>query len=190
MPATVIDPRTALVVIDLQKGILGAPSIHPIADIVARTASLVKAFRARSLPVVFVTVAYAADGGDRLKLRTEVGGRLPTPPAADFADLVPELGASPTDIRVVKRNWGAFHGTDLDLQLRRRQITGIVLTGVATSIGVDTTARAAYEHGYNLTFATDAMTDLDATAHEVTLTKIFPRLGETDSTEKILGLLG
>lgn len=189
MPATALDPRTALVVIDLQKGILGVPSIHPVADVVARTALLVRAFHARGLPVIFVTVSYAADGGDQLKLRTEVPGRMRTPPASDFAELVPELGASSTDIRVVKRNWGAFHGTDLDLQLRRRQVTGIVLTGVATSIGVDTTARGAHEHGYNLTFATDAMTDLDASAHEVALTKIFPRLGETDTTERILALL-
>lgn len=189
MPVTALDPRTALVVIDLQKGIMGVPSIHPIAGVVEKTARLAEAFRAKSLPVVFVTVCFAPDGADQLKLRTEQPGRMKMPPPPDFAELVPELGAKPDDVRVVKRNWGAFYGNDLDLQLRRRHITGIVLTGVATSIGVESTARAAHEHGYNVTFAVDAMTDLDATPHEISLTRIFPRLGETDTTEKILSML-
>src|SRR5204863_3770796 len=96
--------------------------------------------------------------------------------------VVAELAGHPGDITVTKRNWGAFHGTDLDVQLRRRGITQIVLTGVATSIGVESTARAAYEHGYNVTLATDAMTDLAAESHEHSLTRIFPRLGESGTT--------
>ena len=90
---------------------------------------------------------------------------------------------------VTKRNWGAFYGTDLDLQLRRRGITQIVLTGVATSIGVESTARAAYEHGYHVTLATDAITDLSLEAHQNSVERIFPRLGETGSTAEIIELL-
>ncbi|MBI0384557.1 isochorismatase family protein, partial [Streptomyces albiflaviniger] len=94
------------------------------------------------------------------------------------------------DIVVTKHTWGAFHGTDLDLQLRRRGATQVVLGGIATSIGVESTARAAYAHGYHVTLATDAMTDMDADAHRNSVEKIFPRLGETDSTDAIIGLLG
>ncbi|HLK39906.1 MAG TPA: isochorismatase family protein, partial [Polyangiaceae bacterium] len=110
--------------------------------------------------------------------------------APDFAELVRELGAQSSDLRITKRQPNAFYGTELDLQLRRRRVTGIVLSGVSTSVGVDGTARAAQEHGYNVTFAADAMTDRDPVAHEFILSKVLPRLGEVDSTEAILALLG
>ncbi|HEX4406622.1 MAG TPA: isochorismatase family protein [Polyangia bacterium] len=187
MPATALDPKTALVVIDLQKGISGYPTVHPFADVVANTRRLAEAFRRAQLPVVLVNVSFAADEGDRFRGRTEIQARAF--PAPDFADLVPELGAQPSDLRITKHQPSAFYGTDLDLQLRRRRVTGVVLTGVATSIGVDTTARAAHEHAYNVTFASDAMTDVDPASHEHALKKIFPRLGEIDTTERILALL-
>ncbi|TDW81621.1 nicotinamidase-related amidase [Kribbella pratensis] len=192
MPVTTLDPKTALVVIDLQNAVAllpGAP--HSTADVIGKTVELADAFRKHDLPVVLVRVSFAADGGDRLPGRTEQPARSGggTPPAG--ADqIVDQLAGNAEDIVVTKRNWGAFHGTDLDVQLRRRGITQIVLTGVATSIGVESTARAAYEHGYHVTLATDAMTDLSASAHENSLNWIFPRLGETGSTAEILALLG
>ncbi|TCC34262.1 isochorismatase family protein [Kribbella speibonae] len=192
MPVTTLDPKTALVVIDLQNGVAvlpGAP--HPTADVIGRTVELADAFRKHDLPVVLVRVSFAADGADRLTGRTEQsprsGGGTP-PPGAD--QIVDQLAGHAEDIVVTKRNWGAFHGTDLDVHLRRRGITQIVLTGVATSIGVESTARAAYEHGYHVTLATDAMTDLNPSAHENSLHWVFPRLGETGSTAEILALLG
>ncbi|RZT13459.1 nicotinamidase-related amidase [Kribbella sp. VKM Ac-2569] len=192
MPVTTLDPKTALVVIDLQNGVAvlpGAP--HPTSDVISKTVELADAFRKHDLPVVLVRVSFAADGADRLTGRTEQPARSGggTPPAG--ADqIVDQLAGHAEDIVVTKRNWGAFHGTDLDVHLRRRGITQIVLTGVATSIGVESTARAAYEHGYHVTLATDAMTDLNASAHENSLNWIFPRLGETGSTAEILALLG
>jgi len=95
----------------------------------------------------------------------------------------------PTDVVITKRQPGAFHGTDLDLQLRRRGSTGIVLCGVATSLGVESTARAAYDHGYNVTFAVDAMTDFNPAAHQHSVEVVFPRFGEVDTTERIRELL-
>jgi nicotinamidase-related amidase len=185
MPATSLDPKTALVVIDLQRGIAKLPTIHPFADVLSNALRLVDAFRAAKLPVVLVNVRFSADGGDALRLRVESPPRmLPTTP--ELCDLVPELGPKPGDILVTKRQWSAFYGTDLDLQLRRRGMTGIVLAGVSTSIGVDTTARGAYERGYNVTFASDAMTDADPQAHDLAMKKIFPRMGEIDTTEAIL----
>ncbi|MFF8790943.1 isochorismatase family protein [Streptomyces sp. NPDC015125] len=184
MPATTLDTTTALVLIDLQKGIAGLPGAPvPSTEVVERGARLAAAFRARGLPVVLVNVTGGAPG------RTESARPAASPPA-DWAELVPELDRQPGDIIVTKQQWGAFHGTNLDLELRRRGVTQVVLAGIATSIGVESTARAAHEHGYHVTLATDAMTDLDADAHRNSLEKIFPRLGETDTTEALLELLG
>jgi nicotinamidase-related amidase len=188
MPATAIDPRTALVVIDLQRGLSSYPTIHPFADVVSNTRRLVDAFRRAELPVVLVTVTFSPDGGDRLRSRTETPART-MPMGPDFAQLVPELEPKPGDILITKRQPSAFYGTELDLQLRRRLVTGIVLTGVSTSNGVDATARGAHERAYNVTFASDAITDMDPVAHDFVMKKIFPRLGEIDSTQAVLALL-
>lgn len=183
MSATTLDPKTALVVVDLQKGITGLPTAHPSADVVAHAATLADAFRAKGLPVVLVRVTGGAPG------RTEGPARSGRP-AADWADIVPELGPREGDIVVTKLTWGAFYGTDLDLQLRRRGVTQVVVAGIATSIGVESTARSAYEHGYHVTVATDAVTDMSAEAHDNSVERIFPRLGETDTSDAIIKLLG
>ena len=190
MALTTLDPRTALVVIDLQGGIDGAPT-QPYSgpEVVARSVELADAFRAADLPVVLVRVTFAADGADAIPGRTEQqragGGARPE----GWDVIVDDLAGHPADIQITKRNWGAFHGTDLDVQLRRRGVTQIVLTGIATSIGVESTARAAHEHGYHVTLATDAMSDLDAVSHAHSIERIFPRLGETGTSAEVLELL-
>ncbi|MCX5142647.1 MULTISPECIES: isochorismatase family protein [unclassified Streptomyces] len=183
MSVTTLDPKTALVVVDLQKGIVGLPTAHPAADVIAHAATLADAFRAKGLPVVLVRVTGGAPG------RTE-GPARSGQPAADWAEIVPELGPQEGDIVVTKQQWGAFYGTDLDLQLRRRGITQVVVAGIATSIGVESTARSAHEHGYHVTVATDAVTDMGAEAHDNSVGRIFPRLGETGTTDEIVKLLG
>lgn len=190
MAVTTIDPRTALVVIDLQHGIVGNPGVapHPAAEVVERSARLADAFRGHGLPVVLVRVTAAADGSDAVSGRTDGASRGRSFPEG-WDVIVDDLAGHPEDITVTKRNWGAFYGTDLDLQLRRRGITQIVLTGIATSIGVESSARAAHEHGYHVTLATDAMTDLDAETHRNSVERIFPRLGETGTTDEILEVL-
>ncbi|MCX5053775.1 MULTISPECIES: hydrolase [unclassified Streptomyces] len=189
MTVTALDPRTALVVIDLQAGIVGAPTQpYTGAEVVTRTAELADAFRARGLPVVLVRVSFAADGSDAVPGRTQAAGRGGTLPEG-WDVIVPELAGHPGDITVTKRNWGAFHGTGLDVRLRRRGVTQIVLTGIATSIGVESTARAAHEHGYHVTLATDAMSDMSSEAHDNSIERIFPRLGEPGTTAEILELL-
>ncbi|MER5953224.1 hydrolase [Streptomyces sp. NPDC001893] len=189
MALTTLDERTALVVIDLQKGIVGAPTTpYTGAEVVARSVELADAFRSHGLPVVLVRVSAAADGADVVPGRNETQGRTGARPEG-WDVIVDELSGHPEDITVAKRNWGAFFGTDLDLQLRRRGITQVVMTGVATSIGVESSARAAHEHGYHVTLATDAMTDLDVEAHRNSIERIFPRLGETGTTEEIAALL-
>jgi nicotinamidase-related amidase len=180
---TALDPNTALIVIDLQKGIVGLPAVHPISGVLASAAALTAAFRRRGLPVVLVNATGVAPG------RTERSRSLEGMPA-DWADLVPELNAQPDDLLVTKRTWGAFTNTDLEARLKAFGVTQLVLAGVATSIGVESTARHAYELGFNVTLALDAMTDLSLEAHDNTITRIFPRLGETGPTQEIIDLLG
>lgn len=190
MALTTLDERTALVVIDLQNGIAARPTQpYPADDVVARSARLADAFRAKGLPVVLVRVATAPDGADGAHGRTELHRRPTGEHPAGFSDIVPALAGHDGDLVVTKRNWGAFFGTELDVILRRRGVTQIVLTGIATSIGVESTARQAFERNYNVTLATDAMSDLTPDGHAGSVERIFPRLGETGTTDEVLALL-
>ena len=182
MPLTTLDTTAALIAIDLQKGIVGLAVVHPVGGIVARTAQLARAFRERGLPVVLVNVTAAAPG------RTDAGPRNFSFPD-DWTELVPELEQQPDDIVVSKQRVGAFIGTSLDRTLRERGVTQVFLTGVATSGGVEATARSAHDAGYHVVLVVDAMTDRDADAHRYSVEKTFPRLGETDTTDNVLKLL-
>jgi nicotinamidase-related amidase len=184
MTLSTLDPTTALIVIDLQKGIAGGglPLVHPIDDVVQRTRELVDAFRAHALPVALVNVAGGAPG------RTEQPPRQMTLPP-DWTDFIPEISPQPGDIVVTKRTWGAFASTDLEAQLRARGVTQVVLAGVATGTGVESTARQAYEQGSHVTLAIDAMTDMRAEAHDYSLHQVFPRLGERGTSAEIIDLL-
>jgi nicotinamidase-related amidase len=183
MPLTALDPTTALIVIDLQKGIVDGHFIHPIGEIIDRTRALIDVFRAKKLPVVLVNVAGRAPG------RTEQGPRSSLTFAEGWTDFLPELNRQPSDIAVTKRSWGAFATTDLEGRLKARGVTQVVVTGVVTSAGVEATARQAYEQGFNVTLALDAMTDIREEAHEYSIRNVFPRLGETGSTQEIISLL-
>ena len=187
MPAT-LDPETALILIDLQHGITALPTVDPSDQIVARGAQLAGAFRAHKKLVVATRVAFSPDGGDVIKTRTAANGACPKP-APDYADLHTELNLGDGDISVTKRGWNAFYGTELDLELRRRKITGIVLAGISTSIGVESAARAANERGYELTIVTDAVTDTSERAHLNSLEAIFPHIAELATTKEVLTAL-
>jgi nicotinamidase-related amidase len=188
MAAITIDQRSALVLIDLQKGILALPTLLGQDHIKDRARRLAVAFRAHTLPVVRVKLAFSADGGDLPPGRALIPGPQSAPPAA-YSEFPEDFPPHPGDIVLVKRHWGAFTGTELDLQLRRRGVTQIVLAGISTSMGVESTARSAWEHSYNLIFVEDAITDTDAASHAHTFTKIFPRLGEIATTEQFVGTL-
>ena len=186
-----LDPRsTALVVVDLQKGIVARPAApHAAADVIARAAALARACRARGALVVLVRVAFDARLRDRLA--SPADEPMPaTPPPADWADLVPEMEPGPDDVVVTKRQWGAFYGTDLDLQLRRRGIRTLLLTGIATNFGVESTARDAWERAFHLVFVEDAMTSFDAAMHRFPVERIFPRLGRVRASAEVLAALG
>ena len=185
-----LDPRTtALVLIDLQKGIAARQTApHAAAEVIARAAKLADRFRDRRSPVVLVRVAYSADGGDRLQQPVDAQPWSGAP-APDFSELVPAVGPRDGDLVVTKRNWGAFYGTDLDLHLRRRGVRTIVLGGIATNFGVESTARDAWERNYALVLVEDAMSAMAAEAHQFAVQNIFPRLGLVRSTDDVLRAL-
>jgi nicotinamidase-related amidase len=182
---------TALVVIDLQRGIVGrTPAPHSGADVVARAAALARAMRAAGGTVVWVRVTPSPDDRDALMPATDVPAVTPAKRPDDWAELMPELDRQPQDLVITKRQWGAFYGTELDLQLRRRGVRTIVLCGITTNIGVESTARDAYERGYHQIFVEDATSARTAEEHEFTMRIDFPRMGRVRSTVQVLRALG
>jgi nicotinamidase-related amidase len=182
MALTTLDTKTALILIDLQKGIVSLPTAHSTADVIKHAGALAEAFRSHHLPVVLVNVAGGAPG------RTEQPRRNGDFPAG-WTDIIPELNQKPQDHTVTKRTWGAFTNTDLEQHLKALGVTQVVIAGVSTSVGAESTAREAYALGFNVTLATDAMTDMNADAHHNSVTRIFPKLGETGTTQEIIDLL-
>jgi nicotinamidase-related amidase len=183
MALTQLDKITALIVIDLQKGIVALPTAHPIEPIIERAGLLAETFRRNHLPVVLVNVTDGAPGRTE---RTRNWGTLP----ADWAELVAGLHVQPSDHLVTKRTGGAFTNTGLEAHLKLLGVTQVVIVGVSTSFGVESTARQAHELGFNVTVAVDAMTDTDLEAHHNSVTRLFPRISETGTTQEVIDLLG
>lgn len=186
-----LDPATtALVLIDLQKGIVSRDTKpHASKDVVARCSELAARFRSSGRPVVLVHVAFSEDDGDRLKPPADGAPPVTLPIPREFSELVPDVNQSPGDIDIVKKQWGAFYGTQLDLQLRRRGIRTIVIGGIATNFGVESTARDAWERDYALVFVEDAMASFSEEWHRFSVDNIFPRLGRIRSTAEVLASL-
>lgn len=182
MALTTLDSKTALIVVDLQKGISSYPTLIPANEVAKRASTLIQTFRLHHLPIVLVNVAGRASGRTE---QTRTGSSF----SADFADFLPELNQQPHDYVVTKKTWGAFTNTDLEAHLKSLGITQVVILGIATSVGVESTARQAYEFGYNVTLAIDAMTDMTEEAHQYAIAKIFPKLGETGTTQEIIEIL-
>jgi nicotinamidase-related amidase len=181
---TALDKNTALVLIDLQNGIVQTAKEKGSAKVVENAAKLVSAFRKAGLPIVAVNVNPA--GAKWVNARRDGASPARTPMSAELLEIAPELGAQPGDIFITKHTWSAFYETPLHDELQQRGVTGIVIAGISTSIGVEGTARAASERGYNITFAKDAMTDMFPEAHENSIKYIFPRMGEVDDTDRIV----
>lgn len=194
---TTLDKNTALVQIDMQRGIVSGDKAHPTQPIIDNIAKLQTAFRQAGLPIVIVHVEPIGSPAsvvrsERNQFPKDAAGQqqqLAQMQANHFFDIVEPLTPQPGDITITKETWNAFFNTPLHAELQQRGVTGIVLCGISTSIGIEGTARSANEYGYNLTFATDAMTDLVAEAHEVSLKYIFPRIGELGSTDEIIATL-
>lgn len=182
-----IEPKaTAVVVIDLQKGITAMPTAPHRADkVIANAALIIDKARDAGMPVFLVHVTPTSDFKDALHPVAEnamVFSHLPD----DWAEYVPELNVQPSDIQITKRQWGAFYGTELDLQLRRRGIKTLLLCGISTNIGVESTARDAYERGYNQVFVEDAMAARSDAEHNFPIQTVFQKMGLVKSTGEVL----
>lgn len=180
MPFTTFDAHTALIVIDLQKGIAALPREELARPAIANAVRMIDAFRKLNQPVVLVNVVGGAPGRTDKK---SSGDR-----SADWAELLPDLGSAPGDIHITKKTWGAFTGTGLDARLRDLGVTGVVVCGIATSKGVESTARFAHELGYNVALPIDAMTDSDPEAHRRSVELTFPSIAETGTTDELISL--
>ncbi len=187
MPLELDASTTALVVIDLQNGIASRPGLgpHSAADVASRAKQLADALRARGGTVIWVHVL--------LNEIMRATADAPQPATAELPAIASEfiagLGIQPADAIIAKRQWGAFYGTNLEQTLDRRGIATIVMAGIATNLGVESTARAAFDAGYALVFAEDAMTTMGAEWHEFPVKNIFPRMGLVRGTEEILAAL-
>ncbi|EMK6669211.1 isochorismatase family protein [Vibrio fluvialis] len=182
MAITQLDKTTALIVIDLQCGIVALPPQHTVPGVIEQANRLIDVFHQQQRPVVLVNVAGGAPGRTDQKI-----GSHSVPD--NWATLVDELHRQDDDILITKRTWGAFMHTDLHQQLQALGVTQVVIVGIATSIGVESTARQAFELGYHVTLCTDAMTDLNLDNHQNAINAIFPRLAETGTTQDVLALL-
>jgi len=183
MPFSAVDQKTALIVVDLQTGIVELPLAHPVDGIVQRAVALLGAFRERGMPVVLVNVAGTPGG------RTDNGVPSTRSFPEDWTELIPQLDRQPQDLLVTKHARSAFTGTGLAERLRGLGVTQVVVAGIATGSGVESTARTAHEEGFHVGLPVDAMTDQDLAAHEHSVTRVFPRIAETGTTAQLLSLL-
>ncbi|GAA1592555.1 hydrolase [Kribbella hippodromi] len=184
--------RTALVLIDLQ----GANNSHPVApytadEVVQRSRQLIDAARQAGSLVVYVRTSFLPDESDSLTGKVAIDAHRPPKPnrPAGWDQLVDGIEPTATEPVIIKRSWNAFHGSDLDLQLRRHGIDTVVMAGISTTFGVEGTARAAYDHGYNLIFVPEAMSSVTAEQHDFSVREVFPQIGRVRDLDAVLAAL-
>ena len=187
---TIDKRKSALVIIDLQKGIASMRTMpYEAGTVVGNAAKLAAAFRENHMPVFLVHVV--SSEADRLNISADE--QMPSrgqPMPKDWSEFVPELNKSESDIVITKKQWGAFYGTELELQLRRRKVDTIVLCGIATNYGVESTARFAYEYGFHQIFAEDAMSSMTKEMHDASINYALKRMGRVRKTDEIIKSIG
>lgn len=186
---SLVPAATALVIIDLQQGIVSMPvEPNPASQVVEQAGRLLAAARASGVLPVLVHVGGSPDWGDRLLPSADQPAQARQLPP-DWAEFVPAVTPRDGEVVIFKRQWGAFYGTDLDLQLRRRGIDTLILCGISTELGVESTARDAYERNFRQVFVEDAMSGQTEASHRNAVERIFPRMGHVRSTDRVLQLL-
>jgi nicotinamidase-related amidase len=182
-------PRTALIQVDLQNSNVNRPlAPHPGLEVARNSARAAKALRERGASIVFVRVLL-----DQM-LKLPVDAPLTRDPSApplgpDACDIAPEAAFAEGDVLITKRQWGAFYATELDQVLRRRAIRTLIMTGIVTNLGVESTARGAFDRGYELLFLEDAMSGLKSEQHDFAVREIFPHMGRVIHTDALIALL-
>ncbi len=189
---TLLEPtNTALVIIDMQGAVRRhAAEPYDAETVISRVTELVDAARAGGSLVIYVRTSFLPDESDSLTLVKRVDVERHAPSRWDGWDrLVEEMQPLPTEPVIIKRSWNAFYGSDLDLQLRRHGIDTVVMCGISTNFGVEGTARAAYDHGYELVFVEDAMASATTQLHEFAVREVFPQIGRIRDTDAVVGAL-
>jgi nicotinamidase-related amidase len=183
-----LDPKkTALVLIDLQNGIVGRDTKpHAATDVVERSAKLATAMRAKGGLVVYIRVKL----DDFMAIPSDDPMQLPKEIPAEFSEIAPAAGMQPGDLLIAKRHWGAFAGTGLEAELRSRGIDTVILGGIATNIGVESTLRQGTGLGFAFITVEDICTTFSPEMQQFAFTAIFPRLSHVRSTEQVLAAIG
>jgi nicotinamidase-related amidase len=187
-----LDPqKTALVLIDLQQGILAMPTApHSPATVLANSLRLATALQKLGGLVILVRVEFSAEYADRPGQDVDQPMSLPSAGLPDdWSVLALELAALPASLVITKRQWSAFYGTELDLQLRRRGMSRVIIAGLATNFGVESTARDAWQSDYAVLIAEDACASFSDEMHQFAITRTLPRIARIRSSDEILNAL-
>jgi len=187
-----LDPqKTALILIDLQQGLMSMPLAPNSADIVlANGLRLAKALQGQGGMVIPVRVEFSDHYADRPGQYVDQPMTLPREGLPEgWATLAPEVVALKSEITITKRQWSAFFGTELDLQLRRRGFTHVIIGGLATNFGVESTARDAWQHDYAVIIAEDICSTFSDEMHLFALEKTLPRVAKIRKTDEIIAAL-
>ena len=188
MPVLQLNPKkTALVLIDLQNSTVGVNTApYAVVQVVANSKKLAEAFRAAGAPVIYVNVDFNGFLKPPADQPFNMGDK-PIPAVA--SQIAPSAGFQPGDLLVTKRHWGAFAGTDLEQQLKTRGVDTVVLTGISTNHGVESTARQGTGLGFAFVLVEDACAGLDAEEHRFAFEKIFPRLARIRATDEVIAAI-
>ena len=182
-----LDPKkTALVLIDLQNGIIGRDTRpYTASEVVERSRKLADAFRAKNAPVVYVRVVM----NDFLSLPADEVTSLPKDIPAEMSEIAESAGMQSGDLLISKRHWGAFAGTELEHELRSRGVETVVLAGIATNMGVESTLRQGTGLGFAFVTVEDACSTFSQEMHDFAFSAIFPRLSKVRKTQQVLNAL-
>jgi nicotinamidase-related amidase len=168
--------RTALLIMDVQRGIVGR--FGDDAGYLRRVASARDAAHTTDVPVIYVVVSFRpghpeiAASNRTFSAAAATGGFAHDDPATDVH---PAVAPEPGDLVVTKKRVSAFTGSDLEVLLRGLSVGKLVLTGIATSGVVLSTLRQAADLDYRLTVLADGCLDADPEVHRVLTEKVFPR---------------
>jgi len=184
-----LDPRrTALVLIDLQNWIVNRPlAPHSGEDVIDRSLKMAKALKKAGGTIVLVRVSFSDGYGDVVKVPVDSPmilpeGKMPEEAIAFDSRISPSIA----DVVITKRQWSAFHGTELDLQLRRRGIDTVIVSGIATNFGVEATIRDAFAYNYAPVVPEDAVSSMSAAMHRFSIDHVMPRLARVRPTAEII----
>ena len=187
MPLSQLDANAALIVVDLQNGIVSREAKpYTAAEVMEKARKLAGAFRAQSAPVVYVHVLM----NDFLSLPVDEATQMPKDVQAEMSEIAEPAGKQEGDLLIAKRHWGAFAGTNLERELRSRSVKTVVLAGIATNLGVESTLRQGTGLGFAFVTVEDACSTFSPEMQEFAFTKIFPRLSKVRTTQQVIEAIG